>query len=150
MKDKLSTCPRCTSDACYITPVNELKNNYYCFGCGYQTNDLMVENEFDFELYEEALPELYKDIKSVDELKRVWYPITINIQEKGTVFANGSNVENWNWSGVLSTEVSEEEKGKFKMPGTENFYTHKTDIKTMKSFPKEDFIEALDYIGFFN
>jgi hypothetical protein len=110
----------------------------------------MIENEFDFESYEEALPELYKDIKSVDDQKRVWYPITINIQERGTVFANGSNVEDWNWSGVQSVEVNEEEKGKFKIPGTEEFYAYKTDIKTLKNFPKKDFIEALDYIGFFN
>jgi hypothetical protein len=93
---------------------------------------------------------LYKDLKSSDDQKRVWYPITINIQEKGTVFANGNNVSNWNWSGAQSVEVSDEEKGKFKIPGTEEFYTHKTDIKTLKNFPQHDFIEALDYIGFFN
>jgi hypothetical protein len=150
MKDQLSICPRCGSDACYITPVNEAKNNYYCFGCGFQTNDLMVEGEFDFESYEETLPELYKDIKSVDDKKRVWYPITINIQEKGTVFANGTHKDNWQWSGILAVEVSDEEKGKFKIPGTEEFYTHKTDIKTLKSYSQNDFIEALDYIGFFN
>ena len=55
MKDKLSICPRCTSDACYITPLNEVKNNYFCFGCGFQTNDLMKEGEFDFETYEDRV-----------------------------------------------------------------------------------------------
>jgi hypothetical protein len=150
MKDKLSICPKCGGDACYVTPVNEQKNNYYCFGCGYQTNDLMVENEFDFESYEETLPELYKDIKYVDEAKRVWYPITINIQDKGTVFADGTSADNWAWGGIQSVEVSDEEKGKFKIPGTEDFYTHKTDIKTLKNFAQHDFIEALDYIGFFD
>ena len=150
MKDKLEICLKCGSDACYVTPVNELKNNYYCFGCGYQSNDLMVEGEFDFESYEEALPELYKDLKYIDNEKRVWYPTTINIQDKGTVFANGNDVSNWSWAGVKAVEVSAEEKGKFKIPGTEEFYTHKTDIKTLKNFPQEDFIEALDYISFFS
>jgi len=149
MKDKLDICPKCGGDACYITPVNEHKDNYYCFGCGFQTNDLMVENEYDFELYEETLPELYKDIKYKDELNRIWYPITINIQEKGTVFANGNNKDNWTWAGALAVEVSEDEKGKFKIPGTNEFYTHKTDIKSLKNFPQNDFIEALDYVNYF-
>ena len=150
MKDKLSICPRCGSDACYITSINEVKNSYFCFGCGFQTNDLMKEGEFDFDTYEETLPELYKDLKNTDSEKRVWYPITINIQDKGTVFANGKTKDNWTWAGVKAVEVSEEEKGKFKIPGTEDYYTHKTDIKSLKNYPQGDFIEALDYIGFYN
>jgi hypothetical protein len=150
MKDKLSICPRCGSDACYITSINEVKNSYFCFGCGFQTNDLMKEGEFDFETYEETLPELYKDLKNTDSEKRVWYPITINIQDKGTVFANGKTKDSWTWAGVKAVEVSEEEKGKFKIPGTEEFYTHKTDIKSLKNYSQSDFIEALDYIGFYN
>jgi hypothetical protein len=109
----------------------------------------MIEGEFDFETYEETLPELYKDLKRVDDKKRVWYPTTINIQDKGTVFANGTSKDNWLWAGVLAVEVTAEEQGKFKIPGTKEFYTHKTDIKTLKNFSQEDFIEALDYISFF-
>jgi hypothetical protein len=150
MKDKLSICPRCGSDACYVTPMNEIKNNYFCFGCGFQTNDLMKEGEFDFDIYEETLPELYKDLKNTDSEKRVWYPITVNIQDKGTVFANGKNKYDWQWAGIKAIEVSEEEKGKFKIPGTEDYYTHKTDIKSLKNHSQDDFIEALDYIGFYN
>jgi hypothetical protein len=110
----------------------------------------MKEGEFDFDTYEEALPELYKDLKNTDSEKRVWYPITINIQDKGTVFANGKTKGNWTWAGVKAVEVSAEEKGKFKIPGTEDYYTHKTDIKSLKNHPQDDFIEALDYIGFYN
>lgn len=149
-KDKLGDCPRCGSNAAYITPINEIKNSYFCFGCGFQTNDLMKEGEFDFETYEETLPELYKDLKNVDSENRVWYPITINIQDKGTVFANGTTKDNWQWAGVKAVEVSAEEKGKFKIPGTEEFYTHKTDIKSLKNFSQNDFIEALDYVNFFS
>jgi hypothetical protein len=110
----------------------------------------MKEGEFDFDTYEETLPELYKDIKNTDPEKRVWYPITINIQDKGTVFANGKTKYDWQWAGVKAVVVSEEEKGKFKIPGTEDHYTHKTDIKSLKNHSQDDFIEALDYIGFYN
>ena len=149
MKDKVIESPL-NGGLCYVTPLNETKNSYFCFSTGFQTNDLMVEGEFDFESYEENLPELYKDLKRVDSNNRVWYPSSINIQDKGTVFVNGTNKDNWNWAGVLAVEVNEDEKGKFKIPGTEEFYTHKTDIKTLKNFSQEDFIEALDYINFFD
>jgi hypothetical protein len=145
MKDKLSICPRCGSDACYVTPVNEVKNNYFCFGCGFQTNDLMREAEFNFEEYENELPELYRDIKQTDEEGRVWYPNVINIEGKGTVFANGASKDEWEWSSIKSVELTEEEKELPKFKGKK----YKSDSKTLKSFGK-DYFEACEYIGFYD
>ena len=149
-KDNLELCPKCGGDACYVTPMNAEKNNYFCFGCGFQTNDLMVMGEFDFETYEETLPELYKDIKVNDGDNRVWYPITINIEDKGTVFAKGTTLLNWQWAGVKVKEVSKEEQEKFKVPGTDKVYKYKTDMTTLKECGQRDFMDALEYIGFFN
>lgn len=144
MTDKLELCPKCGCDGCYITPVNETKNNYFCWGCGFQTNDLMKEGEFDFDAFEEALPELYKDVKFVDSEKRVWYPISINIPDKGTVFLNGKTAENTFWSAIKVIPLTEEEKKQPKYKGLE----YKSDAKSLKEFG-DDFIEACDYIGLF-
>jgi len=148
-KDSLEICPLCGSDACYVTELNATAKNYFCFGCGFTTNDLMIMGEFDFEQYEETLPELYKDIKQVDSSNRVWYPITINIEDKGTVFAKGTSKDNWQWAGIKVKEVDKEEQGNFKIPGTNKTYKYKTDISTMKEFSQNDFMDALEYIGFF-
>jgi hypothetical protein len=147
MIDKLIDCPNCGEKAaCYQTPVNEFNNAYACFGCGYTTNDLMKEgSEFDFESFESSLPELYKDIKSVDSENRVWYPQAINIPDKGTVFANGKTKDTWQWSAIKSVKLNKEDKKNPKFKGQ----THKSDSKSLKDFEK-DFIEACDYIGFFN
>lgn len=145
MQDQLSICPKCQCDGCYITPINETKNNYFCWGCGFQTNDLMVEGEFNFVAYEETLPELYKDIKYTDEAGRVWYPISINIPDRGTVFLNGKNKETTEWSAIKVIELTEEEKTQPKYKGL----IYKSDPKSLKSFGN-DFIEAIDYIGMFN
>ena len=142
--DQMASCPKCKCDGCYISPINETKSNYFCWGCGFQTNDLMIEGEFDFVGYEETLPELYKDVKYVDEQKRVWYPISINIPDKGTVFLNGKNVEDVQWAAIKVVELTEEEKAQ---PKYKNL-TYKSDAKSLKNFEK-DFIEALDYIGMF-
>lgn len=145
MTDQLTLCPKCGADGCYISPINETKNNYFCFGCGYQTNDLMKEGEFDFEAYEETLPELYKDIKYKDQEGRVWYPITLNYEDKGTVFLNGTSKDNYHFSAIRTVLLTEEEQRQPKYKGKK----YKSDAKSMKHFGN-DFIEALDYIGFFD
>ena len=43
--DKLEICPCGKSDACYVTEVNQDINNYFCYGCGFQSNSLMREGE---------------------------------------------------------------------------------------------------------
>ena len=146
MIDQLVDCPLCEQKACcYSTKINETKNSYACFGCGYTTNDLMKEGQYDIETYEEFIPELYKDLKKIDKDNRVWYPQSINILGKGTVFANGKTKDSWEWSAIKSVPLTEEEKSS---PRFKN-QTHKSDPVSLKSFEK-DFIEALDYIEFFS
>lgn len=142
--DKLDICPKCGCDGCYITPINETKNNYFCWGCGFQTNDLMKQGEFDFVGYEEILPELYKDVKVEDSEGRVWYPITVNLEDKGTVFLNGKSADTAEWSGIKVVELTDEEKEQPKFKNKK----YKSDAKSLKSFGN-DFIEACDYIGLF-
>ena len=149
-KDNLETCLKCGGDACYTTELNSTAKNYFCFGCGFTTNDLMVVGEFDFDQYEETLPELYKDIKVNDGSQRVWYPITINLEDKGTVFAKGTSLMDWQWAGIKVKEVSKEEQEKFKIPGSDKTYKYKTDMTTLKEYSQHDFMEALEYINFFN
>ena len=145
MEDKLIDCTSCgEKSACYQTPINEFHNSYTCFGCGFTTNDLMVKDEFDFKEFELSLPELYKDLAKSDSQNRVWYPQAINIKGKGTVFANGRNSTEWEWSAIKSIKLTKEDKKNPKFKGQ----THKSDSTSLKSFGT-DFIEACDYIDFF-
>ena len=145
MTDKMSICPKCGCDGCYITPINETKSNYFCWGCGFQTSALMIEGEFDFAQYEETMPELYKDIKYVDKQKRVWYPISINLPDRGTVFISGKSTEEVQWSAIKVVPLTEEEK---KQPKYKNL-KYKSDAKSLKHFGN-DFLEACDYMGMFD
>lgn len=145
MTDQLTICPKCGCDGCYKTSINEFHNAYSCFGCGFATNDLMVEGEFDFETYEEALPELYKDLKTTDKENRVWYPQVINIESIGTVFANGTCKEDWQWSAIKTVKLTEEDKENPRFKNKE----YKSDPSSMQNFGT-DFIEACDYIGLFD
>lgn len=142
-KDDLINCPLCGEESgCYATNINESQKSYFCLGCGYQSSDLLVSGEYDQEAYEAEFPYLYRDIKRVDSRNRVWYPSVVNIQEKGTVFANGKNTEDWQWSAIKSTLLTEEDKKKLIFKDK----THKSDSSTLKNFGK-DYLSALEYIG---
>ena len=140
MTDRLIICPRCGSDACYEHSQQKIAI-WSCMGCGFTSNELMVEESQLVLETEEVMPELYKDIKFIDDKKQVWYPTVINIQDKGTVFANGTDKDNWGWAGIKVIETTEEEKEKMKGA------THKSDPKTLKMFTKDQFDEAVAYIG---
>lgn len=140
MEDKLVTCTHCNSDICYEHKQQGI-TIWSCMKCGFTTNELMIEGSELVIQTEEVMPELYKDIKFIDDKKQVWYPTVINIQDKGTVFVNGTTKDTWGWAGIKAIETTEEEKEKLKGA------THKSDPKTLKTFTKDQFDEACHYIG---
>jgi hypothetical protein len=87
------------------------------------------------------MPELYKDIKFIDTNKQVWYPTVLNVSDKGTVFVNGTDKDNWGWAGIKAVETTDEEK--IKLKGA----PYKSDPKTLKTFDRKSFDEACAYIG---
>ena len=148
MKDNLTTCDRCGSDACYIQEVNHEIKNYMCYGCGFITNSLMKKDEEFFEEQMQTLPELYKELMGEDEdTGLIWMPNTINLPNKGMVFADGKNASNWAWAAAKAIPMPEDEKTKFKEKGKD--YKFKMDMENMKHYPEGDFMEALEYIGVF-
>lgn len=128
MKESLITCPRCGSNAC-----SEISNDkltvWSCFGCGFTSNSTLTDNHI--EEVEKTLPELYIALKFKDESGKTWYPLAVTLPNKEMVFAEGTSVEDWKWSAVKSKDG-------------------KADMTTKKEFVERDFMEALDYIGYFN
>ena len=149
--DNSTICDKCGSDACYTQEVNEEIKNYFCYGCGFQSNSVMKKDSTFFEEQLEMLPNLHKELMVEDETGKVWMPITINLPEKGMVFANGVNSENWKWAAVNAVPVKEDEKEKYPIPGKKGeFYKWRMDMETLVEFEEGDFIEAIDSIGVFN
>jgi hypothetical protein len=93
----------------------------------------------------ETSPELYKDLMFVDEDKKVWFPATVTLPEKGMVFLDGTSKENWKWSAVQAIEITEEEENKYP-----EGQTHRMDTKNAQMFGQKDFMDALDAIKFFD
>jgi len=150
-KDSLGICTRCKGDACYTQRVTADVVIRQCLSCGFQTTSIMiVGNEF-YDLQMESLPELYKDLMWTDpETREIWMPQTVNLPQKGMVFANGPSKDNWKWSAVKAVPVTEEDKKKYPIPGKKDqYYEFRMDMTTRKDFEEKDFIEGLDHIGIF-
>jgi hypothetical protein len=143
--DNLTICGRCDSDACYVQEVNEQIKLYFCYGCGFQANTAMTRDSEFLKQQMETLPELYKELMGEDEKGIIWMPSVVNLPDKGMVFADGVNGQNWQWAAVKATLMSEEEKTKFKEKGKE--YDYKMDMSTLKHYSERDFMDALSYIG---
>lgn len=149
--DEITTCPRTNGNLCYKTQITQDISNYLSLSSGFWTNSLMKEGEEFYETQMEILPELHKDLAWKDpKTDLIWLPNTINIPDKGMVFASGVGIHDWYWAAVRAIEIPEEEREKHPIPGKPGeFMKHKMDMKNMKKFSENDFIEAIDYIGIF-
>ena len=127
INEQLTICPRCGGNACHEAS-NERFTVWSCFGCGFTANTTTVEENL--ENIENVMPQLYKDLKFKDDKGYYWYPSTVILEDKAMVFADGRSKEEWQWAGVQSKD-------------------EKADMSTVKYFEEKDFMEALDYIGFF-
>jgi len=71
----------------------------------------------------------------------------VNVPEKGMIFANGTDKNNWKWAAVRSVKVKEEEKEKYPIPGKKNkYYEYRMDMTTMLPFEEKNYMDALSYI----
>ena len=120
-------CPRCGGNACHEAS-NEKLTVWSCFGCGFTSNSTIVEGNL--QEVESVVPQLYLDLKFKDTNGYYWYPNTVILEDKSMVFADGKTTEDWRWAGVQSKDGN-------------------ADMTTIKHFEEKDFMEALDYIGFF-
>lgn len=128
MTEKLIDCTRCGSNAC-----SEITNGkvtvWICMGCGFTSNNTITDRNVSE--MEETLPELYKALRYKDESGKYWYPNSVVLENKSMVFAEGVSAESWKWSAVQSKDG-------------------KPDMTTKKEFPEREFMDALEYIGYFN
>ena len=127
MQESLIICTRCGGNACHEASNDQL-TVWSCFGCGFTANSTLTDDKL--EEVEAVIPQLYKDLKFKDEKGLYWYPNSVMLEDRSMVFADGRSVDDWKWAGVQSKEG-------------------KADMTTVKYFEEKEFMEALDYIGFF-
>ena len=135
------------SNACYEQSFEqegqEIKT-WLCFGSGFTTSTLMTEGSKTLNDLLETAPELHKDLLHKDKKGLIWMPATITLPEKGMVFLDGKNKEDWIWRAVKAVKIPEEDKGKY--PEGQDY---KMDMAGGKEYGKKEFMDALEHIGFY-
>ena len=140
--DEIINCPKSGGNLCYKVEINNEITNYLSISCGFWTNSLMISGSDFYNEQVSTLPELYKDIAWTDpETNFIWIPNTINIEEKGMVFANGTHADDWNWAAVKAIPLEEGEEAK--VEGQK----YKMDMANMTLFKERDYMDALSHIG---
>ena len=127
MKESLIICPKCGGNAC-SEMTNGVVTIWICMGCGFTSNNTITDKNVDE--MESTLPELYKALKYKDADGKYWYPNSVMLDDKSMVFAEGTNNEDWKWSAVQAKEG-------------------KADMTTKKEYEQNEFMDALEYVGYF-
>lgn len=148
-KDKLVEGPF-GSNACYEQTFDyegQDITTWLCFGSGFTSSTLMTEGSKVLNDAIETAPELYKDLMHTGDDGRIWLPATITLPKKGMVFLDGTNKKDWNWTAVLAKKITKEERKEKQYPDNQEY---KMDMQNKKIFGQGDFMDAMDYIGFFS
>jgi len=145
MQDQLTDCRKCGSPLCYEKHKDGLIS-WDCLQCGFVTNTLLIENTEAITSYESMIPNLFRDIKYVDNDGFVWYPNTVVKEGVGIIFPDGTSKENWKWAFARHIPVEEEEKERFKKADG-SFHKYKTDMKNVLHFDQQYFSQALEAAG---
>jgi len=138
-------CPLCGGNACYSehpTPDIEVR---LCFGCGYSTSTLLKGETEVLQQTLNSSPTLHRELQKVDQEGFNWFPATISLPEKGIVFADGTQTDNWKWTAMNMVEIPEDEKSKFP-----EGQTHKMDTSSSTQYEQRDFMTALEQIEFYS
>lgn len=146
MKDQLVECKRCKGNACYEQNIEENLQTWLCMGCGFTTSTVMNKGGQAHNNLLETSPELYKDLLFEDDTEKIWAPATITLPDKGMVFLDGSNTEQWQWAAVKTIPITEEDRKLKQFPKEQ---THKMDMQNIKHFDQRDFMTALEHIDFY-
>jgi hypothetical protein len=128
MKETLINCPKCNGNAC-SEMTNGVVTIWICMGCGFTSNNTITDKNV--EEMESTLPELYKALRYKDTDGKYWYPNSVMLENKSMVFAEGTDNEDWKWSAVQSIDG-------------------KADMSTKKEYEQNEFMDALEYVGYFN
>jgi Zn ribbon nucleic-acid-binding protein len=134
--EELQNCPVCESQNSVITVKMGGVDTHICQSCGYQTNIGMIDNsDLEKSIYN-SQPELFKDLKIVDNKGYVWYPSVLNEQNLAMLFPDGKNTDDWGWRVAKYIPIGPNDKALIGQ-------THKLDMVNSTIFPPLMFSAAL-------
>ena len=148
--DKFEVCPRCGSNMCYTQVLEDGTETKLCLTCGFTTNSHMkVDSEMDRAVTDKQ-PQLYKDVRFLDQEGLVWYPAVLTTLDKGMVYLDINKDKDgnpdFNWAATPVRELTPKEKRSKKYKGMK----YVADTKNTKLFGLDGFMSAAISLGMFD
>ena len=129
-------CPICGTESSIFEVKMSGVDTRICQSCGFQTNEGMIDGSDVEKSIFESQPELFKDLKLVDDNGFVWYPTVLNEKNQAMIFPDGKNADNWGWRVAEYILIGENDKA---LVGQ----THKLDMVNSVVYPNMMFPAAL-------
>ena len=161
LKDRLTNCVCCGSNACYESQFklqSGILKTWLCMTCGFTTNETMEEKSETLKQAEEHTAEFIKDLKQVhlsfSGKTLAWFPTVITMPEKGMIFPEPIEGD-WKWTVVKSITIPEEDRKNYPIPnhdpskGLEAYYKNRMDMENPKRYEKLCFMDAAEELGMF-
>lgn len=137
------TCPHCESNLCYHQDMGNGVEAMTCLSCGFTTTNQMLEGSEVEKAVSARYPRLYKDLRYRDIHGFVWYPAVVTVPEKGMVYIDGSDSENWEWVATPVRRLTRKER-------RSGMYKNQEFIalpNQTKRFGKNGYMQALAALG---
>jgi len=134
--EEMHDCPICGTESSIFEVKMSGVDTRICQSCGYQTNEGMIDGSDVEKSIFESQPELFKDLKLVDDNGFVWYPTVLNEKNQAMIFPDGKNADNWGWRVAEYILIGENDKA---LVGQ----THKLDMTNSVVYPNMMFPAAL-------
>jgi hypothetical protein len=148
---KTNICPICGTSERLFVEENKEKDSLeiMCLTCGFVTdNNLYKVGSDTVTEYEKTLPKLFIEAKYKDEqLDCFWYPLYINNQ-KGIIFIDGTNQNDWTWTVGKMVVIPIFERVKYEIPDQPGkYYETKIDVENLIRFKQNEFHLACQELG---
>jgi Zn ribbon nucleic-acid-binding protein len=134
--EEMHDCPICGTESSIFEVKMSGVDTRICQSCGFQTNEGMIDGSDVEKSIFESQPELFKDLKLVDDNGFVWYPTVLNEKNQAMIFPDGKNADNWGWRVAEYILIGENDKA---LVGQ----THKLDMVNSVVYPNMMFPAAL-------
>ena len=149
-KEKNIICPNCGSYRCfesYTEPKSE--ESYLCVQCGYMSHSRYLENSEILVGQLEKSADIIGRVKLHDKERGiVWLPSVLNMGDRGIIYPEGTDKNDWHWKYAKTNQLTEEERKDYPIPDKEGeFYKSILDVKSAKTYDRLDFISACKDMG---
>ena len=149
-KERNVVCNNCGSMRCFESYTEpRTHESYLCVQCGYMSLSLYKPGSDVLKNMLEKSADIVGLLQKEDkERDMVWLPAVLNMGDRGIIYPEGTDKNDWHWKYAKTKQLTEEERKDYPIPDKEGeFYKSILAVKSAKTYDRLDFISACKDMG---